>query len=94
MAAGVVAASCVDLGLRRGEGTVGAIGIGSDGHQGIAFKADQRDADRGVGRGDDGGDLVVGQKPVTDAAKELGRLLRVRGDVGRAADTRKQRHER
>ena len=59
----------VDLGLGRGEGAMGAIGVLRDGHQGIALEADQWDTDRGLGGSDDGGDLVVWQEPVADAAK-------------------------
>jgi hypothetical protein len=64
---------------------MGAIGVLRNGHQGVAFKADQRDADGGIGRGDDGSNLVVGNEPVTDSKKKLGRLVRGSGDIGGAA---------
>jgi hypothetical protein len=57
----------VDLGLGRGEGAVGAIGVVGDSHQGIAFKPDHGDANGSLGRGDDGSNVVIGNEPVADA---------------------------
>jgi hypothetical protein len=55
-----------DLGFGRSEGAMSTIGVVGDGHQSVVFKAHRGDADGGAGRGNDGGNPVVGNQLVAE----------------------------